>query len=100
MKLNKKQIKEFKTIFISLDKDKDGKITKKQLNSVIKKIGKDPTTGREIFLKIGRYGRYLEMQNDDQKPKRIISMDQESSKLISSHSYSRSDNNAELIMLI
>ncbi len=36
-----------------------------------KKIGKDPTTGREIFLKIGRYGRYLEMQNDDQKPKRI-----------------------------
>ena len=36
-----------------------------------KKIGQDPITGKEIFLKIGRYGRYLEMQNDSLKPKRI-----------------------------
>ncbi len=36
-----------------------------------KRIGIDPSTGREIFLKIGRYGRYLEMQNKNDKPKRV-----------------------------
>ena len=34
-----------------------------------KKIGQDPLTGKEIFLKIGRYGRYLEMHNDSPKPR-------------------------------
>ena len=36
-----------------------------------KNIGKNPQTGKNIFLKIGRYGRYLEMQNDSDKPKRV-----------------------------
>ena len=36
-----------------------------------KKIGKNPKTGKDIFLKIGRYGRYLEMQTDSDKPKRV-----------------------------
>ncbi len=36
-----------------------------------KKIGDHTKTGKEIFLKIGRYGRYLEMQSDSEKPKRV-----------------------------
>ncbi len=36
-----------------------------------KKIGMHPSTGKEIFLKIGRYGRYLEMTNENEKPKRV-----------------------------
>ena len=36
-----------------------------------KKIGVEPSSGNQIFLKIGRYGRYLEMQRDDDKPKRV-----------------------------
>ena len=35
-----------------------------------KKIGVDPKTGKEILLKIGRYGRYLEIENEDKKAKR------------------------------
>ena len=34
-------------------------------------IGEDPKTGNQISLKIGRYGRYLEMNNGSEKPKRI-----------------------------
>jgi DNA topoisomerase-1 len=36
-----------------------------------KKIGKDPESGKEIFLKIGKYGRYLEMDSEENKPKRV-----------------------------
>ena len=43
----------------------------KDLTGDGKKIGVEPSTGNQIFLKIGRYGRYLEMQRDDDKPKRV-----------------------------
>ena len=43
----------------------------KDLTGDGKKIGIEPSTGNQIFLKIGRYGRYLEMQRDDDKPKRV-----------------------------
>ncbi len=38
-----------------------------------KKIGTHPDTKKEIFLKIGRYGRYIEMEAEDGniKPKRV-----------------------------
>ena len=36
-----------------------------------KKIGVNPESGKDIFLKIGKYGRYLEMITDDSKPKRV-----------------------------
>ncbi len=36
-----------------------------------KKIGNNPTSGEDIYLKIGKYGRYLEMKNDRDKPKRV-----------------------------
>ena len=36
-----------------------------------KKLGTNPSTGKDIFLKIGRYGRYLEMQTENDKPKRV-----------------------------
>lgn len=36
-----------------------------------KKIGTNPESGADIFLKIGKYGRYLEMLTDDSKPKRV-----------------------------
>ena len=34
-------------------------------------MGTNPSTGKDIFLKIGRYGRYLEMQTENDKPKRV-----------------------------
>ncbi len=42
----------------------------KELSGDGKKIGVDPKTGKEILLKIGRYGRYLEIESDDKKLKR------------------------------
>ena len=35
-----------------------------------KKIGINPKTGDEIYLKVGRYGRYLEIKKENDKPKR------------------------------
>ena len=42
----------------------------KELSGDGKKIGVDPKTGKEILLKIGRYGRYLEIESEDKKLKR------------------------------
>ncbi len=42
----------------------------KELSGDGKKIGVDPKTGKEILLKIGRYGRYLEIESEDNKLKR------------------------------
>ncbi len=42
----------------------------KELSGDGKLIGLDPVTKKEIFLKVGRYGRYLETQNQEKKIKR------------------------------
>ena len=51
----------------SLDSDENNQ----ELSGLGKKIGTDPTSKNEIFLKSGRYGRYLELKIDEEKPKRI-----------------------------
>ncbi len=42
-----------------------------ELSGQGKLIGNDLKTGKTILLKIGKYGRYLEIKDDDDKPKRI-----------------------------
>ncbi len=42
----------------------------KELSGEGKIIGSDPESGNNIYLKVGKYGRYLEVQNKDKKIKR------------------------------
>ena len=42
----------------------------KELSGDGKIIGLDKKTNKQILLKVGRYGRYLEIQVNDEKPKR------------------------------